>query len=150
MKLFILLIAITVIVYITYTIVKAIKKNRAEKEKRLEKELKEQEWQKTYQERRNIYYNSLPNIYNNLSTQTLRQAYKLLDNMIYYRPISNNRTFAPLDKESCMAWHEEKEKFLALINPNGRYLWKDISNSMNDPLWYDLDWKYVKNLLHRR
>lgn len=150
MKILIILIVIVIIVYITYSIVKAIKQHQAEKAKMLEQELKEQEWQRTQEKRRNIYYNNLPHIYDNLSTQTLRQVYKLLNNMIYYRPPANGKTFVPLDKESCKVWSEEREKLLALINPNGRYLWKDISDGMNAPLWEELDLKYVKNLLNRR
>lgn len=145
MKILIILIVIVIIVYITYSIVKAIKQHQAEKAKMLE-----QEWQRTQEKRRNIYYNNLPHIYDNLSTQTLRQVYKLLNNMIYYRPPANGKTFVPLDKESCKVWSEEREKLLALINPNGRYLWKDISDGMNAPLWEELDLKYVKNLLNRR
>lgn len=150
MKLFIALIIIVFAVCITYLIVKTIKQHQAEKEKKLKEELKEQEWQRTQEKRRNIYYNNLPYIYDNLSTQTLRKACQLLDNMVYYNPPKNDRTFVPLDKEQINNWSEEREKLLMLINPNGKYLWKDISNSMNAPLWEELDLKHVKSLLDRR
>lgn len=70
--------------------------------------------------------------------------------MVYYNPPKNDRTFVHLDKEKINNWSEEREKLLMLINPNGKYLWKDISNSMNAPLWEELDLKYVKSLLDRR
>lgn len=62
MKSFIALIIIVFAVCITYLIVKTIKQHQAEKEKRLKEELKEQEWQRTQEKRRNIYYNNLPYI----------------------------------------------------------------------------------------
>lgn len=65
----------------------------------------------------------------------------------YFRNSSKAHTNISILEER---WADAKEEFIKLINPNEKYLWKTSSETMKDPLWYDLDLKYIENLLNKK
>lgn len=155
MNLFTILVIFAVLFCIIYLISKKIHqmqiKREFEEEKRRKEELKRREQERDKQERRNMYYKSLPNIYNNLSVQTLSKASKLLENLVYYDKNKGDIFhWVNVDMEMLDREREEERNFLKLINPNGKKLWMINDEYWENPLWYDLDLQYIKNLLNRR
>lgn len=65
----------------------------------------------------------------------------------YFRNSSKAHTNISILEER---WADAKEEFIKLINPNEKYLWKTSSETMKDPLWYDLELKYIENLLNKK
>lgn len=146
MNLFIVLIAIAIICCIAYLIVKKIEQVKQKEKEKMEKQKRQRE----YEKRQNSYYNMLSNIYDDLPIQTLNQAYELLDEMLFYRPPAKLGYIRAIGKEQTANWWEAREKFLKLINPNRKYLWKNGKENSSAPVWEELDMKYIKNLLNRR
>lgn len=145
------LIIVGFVIFIVYLIFDAIKESINEKEKAKQKMLEDKKSKERIDKDRQVYYNNLPHIYDDLSTQTLKNAYTLLDIIVRCRnPYENIGVFVPMSKETLNVWSESEEKFVNLINPNGEKKWKNINGSSEKPSWEDLDLKYVKNLLNRR
>lgn len=148
------LIIVGFVIFIVYLIFDAIKESINEKEKvkqKKQKMLEDKKSKESLDKDRQVYYNNLPYIYDNLSTQTLKNAYALLDIIVRCRnPYENIGVFVPMSKETLNVWYESEEKFVNLINPNGEKKWKNFNGSSEKPSWEDLDLKYVKNLLNRK
>lgn len=150
--LIILIIAVFVI-WIVVSIIQEIKESLDKKEKAKQQQLDIEQRQEKRTKDRQIYYNNLNNVYDNLSKLKLESAYHLLesinDNSKQYREYFDN----PKKKHTNIGIIEEKlavdkGKFIKLINPNEMHLWKTSSDVMKNPLWYDLDLKYIENLLN--
>ena len=47
-------------------------------------------------------------------------------------------------------WADAREEFIKLINPNEKHLWKTSSENSTYPIWYELDLKYIENLLSKK
>ncbi len=114
------LIIVGFVIFIVYLIFDAIKESINEKEKAKQKMLEDKKSKERIDKDRQVYYNNLPYIYDNLSTQTLKNAYALLDIIVRCRnPYENIGVFVPMSKETLNVWYESEEKFVNLINPNG-------------------------------
>lgn len=115
--------------------------------KELDEELRKQEEFNRLQKRlRSIYWDSLGNIYDSLSTDVLLKARKKLENMVEYHTHEgiNERNVHYIDLWYC----ELAELRILLDNPT----WTDSSNSQdyNMPLFEDLDVKYIDELIQLR
>lgn len=115
--------------------------------KELDEELRKQEEFNRLQKRlRSVYWESLGEIYDNLSTDILLKAKSKLENMVKYHTHEgiNERNIHDIDLWYC----ELAELRILLNNPT----WTDDTNSQeyNMPLFEDLDVKYIDDLIQLR
>lgn len=115
--------------------------------KELDEELRKQEEFNRLQKRlRSVYWESLGEIYDSLSTDILLKAKARLENMVKYHTHEgiNERNIHDIDLWYC----ELAELRILLNNPT----WTDDTNSQeyNMPLFEDLDVKYIDDLIQLR
>lgn len=128
------------------------KKTYSEKSKSGNKELDDQlrrqeEFTKIQKRLRNIYWNNLGEIYDNLSTDVLLKAKEKLQNMVKYHnhdSVINDHNVHNID-----LWYVELAELRIILN---KPTWIDGSNSnaYDMPLFEDLDVKYIDELIQIR
>ena len=107
---------------------------------------KKEEFNRLQKRLRSVYWDSLGEIYDSLSTDILLKAKSKLENMVKYHTHDgiNERNIHYIDLWYC----ELAELRILLDNPT----WTDSSNSQayNMPLFEDLDVKYIDELIQLR
>ena len=107
---------------------------------------KKEEFNRLQKRLRAVYWDSLGEIYDSLSTDILLKAKSKLENMVKYHTHEgiNERNIHNIDLWYC----ELAELRILLNNP----AWTDSSNSQvyNMPLFEDLDVKYIDELIQLR
>ena len=115
--------------------------------KELDEELRKQEEFNRLQKRlRSVYWESLGEIYDSLSTDILLKAKARLEKMVMYH---NHEGINELNIHNIDLWYcELAELRILLYNPT----WTDDTNSQeyNMPLFEDLDVKYIDDLIQLR
>lgn len=126
---------------------KTYSENITKSNKELDEELRKQEEFNRLQKRlRSIYWESLGEIYDNLSTDILLKAKARLEKMVMYH---NHEGINELNIHNIDLWYCELAELRALLN---NPTWKDDTNSQeyNMPLFEDLDIKYIDDLIQLR
>ncbi len=146
---------IAFIAFIIWLTVSDIKDKVIEKKKKKEEMLKKQRIEEWKKKSRNDYYSKLPNVYDHLSTQTLKKAYQLLETANISRP--SFRDTGEVRRYALADWYDNQQAFLSLVNPDRKPLWYSYSyfptpkiGKSSKPQWEDLDLKYMRNLLNKR
>lgn len=115
--------------------------------KELDEELRKQEEFNRLQKRlRSVYWDSLGEIYDSLSTDILLKAKAMLEKMVMYH---NHEGINELNIHNIDLWYCELAELRILLN---NPTWTDSSNSQayNMPLFEDLDVKYIDELIQLR
>lgn len=121
--------------------------NITKSNKELDEELRKQEEFNRLQKRlRSIYWESLGEIYDSLSTDILLKAKARLEKMVMYH---NHEGINELNIHNIDLWYCELAELRILLN---NPTWKDDTNSQeyNMPLFEDLDIKYIDDLIQLR
>lgn len=115
--------------------------------KELDEELRKQEEFNRLQKRlRSVYWDSLGEIYDSLSTDILLKAKARLEKMVMYH---NHEGINELNIHNIDLWYCELAELRILLN---NPTWTDDTNSQeyNMPLFEDLDVKYIDELIQLR
>lgn len=115
--------------------------------KELDEELRKQEEFNRLQKRlRSVYWESLGEIYDSLSTDILLKAKARLEKMVMYH---NHEGINELNIHNIDLWYCELAELRILLN---NPTWTDDTNSQeyNMPLFEDLDVKYIDDLIQLR
>lgn len=115
--------------------------------KELDEELRKQEEFNRLQKRlRSVYWESLGEIYDSLSTDILLKAKARLEKMVMYH---NHDGINELNIHNIDLWYCELAELRILLN---NPTWTDDTNSQeyNMPLFEDLDVKYIDELIQLR
>lgn len=115
--------------------------------KELDEELRKQEEFNRLQKRlRSVYWDSLGEIYDSLSTDILLKAKARLEKMVMYH---NHEGINELNIHNIDLWYCELAELRILLN---NPTWTDDTNSQeyNMPLFEDLDVKYIDDLIQLR
>lgn len=126
---------------------KTYSENITKSNKELDEELRKQEEFNRLQKRlRSIYWESLGEIYDNLSTDILLKAKARLEKMAMYH---NHEGINELNIHNIDLWYCELAELRILLN---NPTWTDDTNSQeyNMPLFEDLDVKYIDDLIQLR
>ena len=126
---------------------KTYSENITKSNKELDEELRKQEEFNRLQKRlRSIYWESLGEIYDNLSTDILLKAKAMLEKMVMYH---NHEGINELNIHNIDLWYCELAELRILLN---NPTWTDDTNSQeyNMPLFEDLDIKYIDDLIQLR
>lgn len=126
---------------------KTCSENITKSNKELDEELRKQEEFNRLQKRlRSIYWESLGEIYDSLSTDILLKAKARLEKMVMYH---NHEGINELNIHNIDLWYCELAELRILLN---NPTWTDDTNSQeyNMPLFEDLDIKYIDDLIQLR
>ena len=137
---FILVLIIIVFVIIAKKLTDKIKIANAEEQKRIENK-------KATEQARQIYWNSLKDIYTGISIYKLQRLIELLEAAKFY---SERLDKYPAEaKEMTTLWADTvREIESILVNCRWKYGSTDAYTSSR-PIYYDLDIKYIKSLINK-